>query len=71
MEKCPIESVGNAQFGSFRDGKVGNILPIPADLAARGLVNAHNGTGQAGLAAAVGAGDYNKFFVLYSQGDIL
>ena len=41
------------------------------DLAGGGLVETHDGLGQGGLAAAVGAGDHQEGAVLDVQGHIL
>jgi len=64
-----LEAVADAQLGPLGDGKLGDVLSVPQDLPARGGDQAHDGLGQGGLAAAVGAGDDHKFVVVDGQVD--
>ena len=56
-------------YKAICDGKLGDVLSVPQDLPARGGDQAHDGLGQGGLAAAVGAGDDHKFVVVDGQVD--
>ena len=48
-----------------------SVMSSPENPAAGGLIQAHNGLGQGGLTAAVGAGYNQKGSILYLQGDVL
>ena len=65
-----LEAVGNTAARTLRYGQVGNILAVPKNLPRGCGIDAHNSAGKAGLSAAVGSGDNNKFFVLHGQGDV-
>ena len=58
-----LKAVADAPAGPLGDGKAGHVLPVPQDLSGGGLHQAHDGLGQGGLAAAVGAGDDHKSVV--------
>ena len=64
-----LEPIADPQLGPFGDGQAGNIRAVPDNLAAGGLGQAHDGLGQGGLAAAVGAGDDDKLIVFNGQVD--
>ena len=65
-----LEAVGNAEPRAFGDGERGDVLPVPENGAGGSGIDAHNGAGKAGLAAAVRAGDDHKALVVYRQADV-
>ena len=52
-----LEAVADALLRTLGDGQVRDVLAVEQDLAARGLLHAHDELGKRGLAAAVRAGD--------------
>ena len=51
--------------------QVRDVLAVEEDLAARGLLDAHDELGERGLAAAVGSGDDREAVVGNGQGEIV
>ena len=66
-----LEAVADAALGPLGDGEGGDVLPVPEDLSAGGDGQAHDGLGQGGLAAAVGAGDHHELVVRDGERDVV
>ena len=66
-----LKAVADALPGPLGDVEGGDVLPVPEDLTAGGGDQAHDGLGQGGLAAAVGAGDDHELVRADGEGDIV